>query len=231
MQEPTFDGEFYIPGKSSSRMTEDINSRYAFAKPFVQNKDVLDVACGSGFGTKKLANFGAKSVVGMDISPKALTFAEKNNSHPKISYKQGDVQKIGITEAFDVIVCSETIEHITGYKDALRGFWNALRLSGTLIISTPNRPITTPSAKSMYDPIPYEFHTQEFSIKELSSLLQESGFKKISIYGNRQHIVLPTKLLRYLCKKIYEPARQSSPLYRKIRWPMQPRNILLVAEK
>ena len=47
--------------------------RYLFVKEFIKDKNVLDAACGSGYGSYFMATEGnAKSVTGIDISETAI---------------------------------------------------------------------------------------------------------------------------------------------------------------
>lgn len=52
-------------------------SRYTFAAQFVMDRNVLDLACGDGSGTVRLADGGARSVIGVDRSELAIARAER----------------------------------------------------------------------------------------------------------------------------------------------------------
>ena len=64
---------------------EHIN-RYQFAGGFVKKKKVLDLACGSGYGSKMLSSAGANNVVGLDISKTAIEYAENKYWHANINF-------------------------------------------------------------------------------------------------------------------------------------------------
>src|SRR5450631_1439685 len=49
---------------------------YQFLLQFVAGKDVLDVGCGTGYGSDYLAS-AARSVIGIDLSSRAVAFARK----------------------------------------------------------------------------------------------------------------------------------------------------------
>lgn len=51
--------------------------RYIFAKEFIKDKVVLDVACGTGYGTEFLNENKAKIVIGADISFETISYAKK----------------------------------------------------------------------------------------------------------------------------------------------------------
>lgn len=46
--------------------------RYIFASGFIQNKVVLDIACGTGYGSNFLRKAGAKKIFGVDISAETI---------------------------------------------------------------------------------------------------------------------------------------------------------------
>lgn len=225
--------EFCLPGISSSRMMADLVSRYDFASRYVQGRRVLDIACGSGFGSRRLAEAGAQSVTGVDLSDDALAFARLNFSHPIVEYVQGDLLNLTYCEDFDVVVSSETTEHTTEYLRALAQLHQALRPGGVLIITTPNRIITTPGAKKLTDPIPYPYHTQEFTAPEMTTFLVQTGFdpKNIEVYGNRQQYAFPTRVARYIYQRVFYPNHRLSAEYESKMPLRQPRNLLFVARK
>jgi len=63
----SFSGEMCIPGKSPKRIQDDHFERYYFAAPYVKDKTVLDIACGTGCGSKILIDAGAIEVHGMNF--------------------------------------------------------------------------------------------------------------------------------------------------------------------
>ena len=116
--------------------------RYAAAKTVVQGKRVLDVACGSGYGCKLLADWGAKEVVGVDVSANAIASAESLFGGKKTKFLVGDAEDIspviGKTKKFDVIVCFETIEHLQNPEELLKALARHRAANGIVFVSCPN---------------------------------------------------------------------------------------------
>jgi len=54
--------------------------RYQLAAQIAAGKNILDIACGSGYGSKILAEAGALKVTGVDRDAEALEAAKKNYS-------------------------------------------------------------------------------------------------------------------------------------------------------
>lgn len=65
-------------------------SRYKLAEQFVKGNDVLDLACGTGYGSYMLAMAGARSVIGVDISPEAIALGNENYRHPALRLVVGN---------------------------------------------------------------------------------------------------------------------------------------------
>ena len=49
-------------------------TRYIFASQFIKDKIVLDIACGSGYGSDYLLKNGARKVIGVDISKETVEY-------------------------------------------------------------------------------------------------------------------------------------------------------------
>ena len=66
---------------------------------------VLDVACGTGYYTRQLKQRGAKSVLGVDVSPGMITIAKEVEYHQKdgVQYEVYDAVELPFLASFDVI--------------------------------------------------------------------------------------------------------------------------------
>jgi SAM-dependent methyltransferase len=88
--------------------------RYEFAKKFIDKNDsVIDIACGTGYGTFMLSEV-SKSITGIDLSDNAINYARKNNKGKNIEYCVSDLCKCD--KRADIVVSFETIEHIQGLE-------------------------------------------------------------------------------------------------------------------
>lgn len=113
-------------------------ARYQIAKQWIKEKRVLDISCGEGYGSWLLKEWGAKSVIGIDIHEQAILNAKKKFSHSKIEFICGDAHAIPLNEQFDIIVSMETIEHLSNPKVYLSELKRLLKPHGIIIISCPN---------------------------------------------------------------------------------------------
>src|SRR5579883_2806558 len=134
-----FTGERWIPGQVDRRIEDDHSQRYQFALRYSPGRRVLDIACGVGAGTHLLATRGgAAATAGVDISPDAIAHARQHYTAPGLRYEVGDIEKYTPAEAFDLITCFETIEHVPDDRLTLRNLWSWLKPGGVLLISSPN---------------------------------------------------------------------------------------------
>ena len=149
---------------------------------------MLDIACGVGYAGPMFIQSGAVSYYGVDINDKLVEYAKDNFASELIGYSVGDICTFKIDKKFDLISCFETIEHIRDYKTAIKNLFDLLNPGGTLLISSPNRPVTSPNCNTLNDKPSNEFHVQEFIPEELLSLLNQNGFlaDKNNLYGQRQ---------------------------------------------
>lgn len=115
-------------------------ARYRFAAAYVAGKSVVDIACGTGYGTRLLCESGqASQVTGIDIDEAAIAYAQKKHAHPAATFQIGSVTQIPLpTASVDVVVSFETIEHVDEDEAAVAEFARVLRPDGVLVCSTPN---------------------------------------------------------------------------------------------
>jgi SAM-dependent methyltransferase len=162
--------------------------RYRYAANFVKGADVIDIACGSGYGSKMLADAGAKSVQGFDADRSAVEYANKHFIAENISFAQGNAEELaGVPDnSADVIVSFETIEHIHHVFSYLKEMRRVLRPGGQYFVSTPDRRL----ASTMY-PLRGRpnngFHIEEFTGPQLRMMLENARFDILE-FGGQNYI-------------------------------------------
>jgi ubiquinone/menaquinone biosynthesis C-methylase UbiE len=130
--------ERWVPGFCNPHTHKEHVFRYDWVKDFVRGKSVLDIACGTGYGSFKMAEEGgALSVKACDIDEKTVKYASIRNRHPRINFEVGNAETISFQNEFDIITSFETIEHLSRPEDFLRNANKALKPEGTFFVSTP----------------------------------------------------------------------------------------------
>jgi ubiquinone/menaquinone biosynthesis C-methylase UbiE len=155
--------------------------RYKLLKDHIDPADkVLDIACGTGYGTHRIASYTNGEVVGGDIAADAVADCNKMWQKGNLKYRVLDGTKLDFpNEYFDKVVSFETIEHTTAYMKMLDEFSRVVKKDGTVIISTPNFLINSPKGY-----ITNKYHTQEFVYDELLGILKKV-FNEVTIYGQK----------------------------------------------
>ena len=141
-------------------------------------QNVLDLGCGDGFLSYRMAEQGYQ-VTSMDLSLNRLKRFKEQADRLNIKQIEGDISKVDLpSESFDLIVCSEVIEHLPDYKDVLVEVWRLLKKGGHFIVTVPNNQrlkiFTCPHClKKFYQ----DDHVNSFTIETLSEDLICAGFK------------------------------------------------------
>lgn len=133
---------------------------------------VLDLGCGHGFLTARLAESPAvNAIVGLD------KINDFRAPHPKVSYQTQDLSTTAaLPKGFDTVVTSEFIEHISeeAFERLLVRVAVALLPGGIFIGSTPKNP--TPYSVFSGS----QFHVREYNTKDLKRIL-EKQFEQVSV--------------------------------------------------
>jgi len=174
-----FTGERYVPGVAGEIWYEHWH-RYHFATRLVAGLDVLDIACGEGYGSALLARRAAR-VVGADLSAAAIAHARtRYGSQSNLAFREADCTALPFADAsFDAVVSFETIEHIAGQEPFGDEMRRVLRPGGIVIVSCPNK-----AEYSDRRGATNEFHVRELYRDELARLITPR-FAHTLWYGQR----------------------------------------------
>ena len=126
---------------------------------------------------------------------------------------------------YNVIVSHVTIEQIKDFRSALKNFYNWLVPDGLLIVSSPNRIVTSPSN------LRHPFNTQEFETKELANELRNCGFVIEGLYGQRFQRYFKNRYLSKIYRKLFHPNNTSSSVVSEFKSSLEPRYFIIKARK
>ncbi|MBK7174801.1 MAG: class I SAM-dependent methyltransferase [Bacteroidales bacterium] len=102
--------------------------------------NILEIGCGEGNICYQMAHYGHQ-VLGIDISETTIKSANRKfGSTPGLSFRVEDAEqmKLKADEKYDVIVCSEILEHLHDPGKLVDNFKNLLRPDGIAIVTVPN---------------------------------------------------------------------------------------------
>jgi 2-polyprenyl-3-methyl-5-hydroxy-6-metoxy-1,4-benzoquinol methylase len=168
-------------------------NRYEFACETLDGlsdkHQILDLACGIGYGTLMLAQKTAANITGVDIDAAAIDHAKQYFANAQIQFICEDAKLLSLMPASqDAIVSFETIEHIDFDELLLQQFYKFLKVGGRLICSTPNQDVMP------FDKLKFSFHLKHYTNAELVQLLNRVGFTDIQLYA--QHDPVAGKVVK-----------------------------------
>ena len=138
--------------------------------------DVVDMACGEGYGTDALARRAAR-VTGVDANPEAHEHARLKYTRPGVGFVRNAVE--WYAEPCDAVVFLQTIEHLERPDAVLDHFREMLRPGGTAYVSTPNLlTLAPPGAPKSDNP----WHLREYRAEEFRALCAGS-FEHVELLG------------------------------------------------
>ena len=168
-----------------------ISHRYGWAGTYCRDKDVIEVACGSGLGLGYLST-QARTVEAGDISHQMVDLA-KAHYGDRINISCFDAQKMPWGDASkDVVILFEANYYLENFPVFLDGCRRVLRPGGLLLIVYANKDL------SDFNPSP--FSRTYYGVVELDSALRSKGFLaeyfgyiSVSDISLRQRVLRPVK--------------------------------------
>ncbi len=148
----------------------------------LQINSVLDVGCGEGYTLARLQSekIGTK-FEGIDNMDDAIALAHK--VHPKLEVKKGDIYELPYkSNSFDLVICTEVLEHLDNPKKAYR---ELLRVSRKyVLLSVPNEPWFTIQRMGRLQNIrhlgAHPEHIQHWSARAFTKFVKVRGVKLVT---------------------------------------------------
>ncbi len=153
--------------------------RYALAMELAAGKNVLDIACGEGYGAHLLSAM-ALQVTGMDIDAPTIEKAKAKYQQANVRFETAAAGSIpSANYEYDLVISFETLEHLDDQVAVIKEIKRILKPGGLLVISTPDK-------KNYSDKTGYTnpFHKRELYKDEFEALLK-SQFKQVQVYNQQ----------------------------------------------
>ncbi len=164
---------------------------------------VLDIGCGDAYLIAQIQKF-CTEVRGVDSEAQAVALAnEILKEHPHCRVVQGDCYHLPFDDNyFDMVLCTDVIEHLTDPQACVREIRRVLNDKGTLVMTTPK---FRPDRK--WD----ERHEKEYTSQELTQLLSEQ-FAEVRMsyfwplrWSNFYHSRIGWRLCKYIGRLGWNP--------------------------
>ncbi|HPP52408.1 MAG TPA: class I SAM-dependent methyltransferase [Thermoguttaceae bacterium] len=165
-----YTGVTELPGNLAHKEQLSIlMTRYHWAAQYARDREVLEAACGAGQGLGYLRRT-ARRVVGGDIDPNNLTYAEASyRGRTGIELQQFDAQEMPFDDgSFDLVLLFEAIYYLPHPERFFAEAHRVLRPQGQVLVSSVN--CQWPG----FNPSPYS--VRYYTAKELAALAEEAGF-------------------------------------------------------
>ena len=146
---------------------------YEWIAERVAGLEVVDMACGEGYGTDVLAR-RARRVTGVDANPEAYEHARAKYTRAGVRFARDLIETY--VQPCDAVVFLQTIEHVKQPEQVLAHF---KAMAPTVYVSTPNvLTLAPPGAEKSDNP----WHLREYRAREFRALC-ESVFERVELYG------------------------------------------------
>ncbi len=151
---------------------------------------VLDVGCGAGFLSNRLARQGF-DVTGIDASLQSIRLARQHDSTNSVNYAVGDAYGLAYpTGAFDVACAMDFLEHVVSPSRVVAEISRVLKPTGMFFFHTLNRNplawlIAIKGVEWFVRNTPRDLHAFRLLIKpaELREMCHECGLRVESLHG------------------------------------------------
>ena len=141
-------------------------------------RDVLDVGCNTGYGTRRFLDV-ANRVVGVDVSPRAIEAALEGAAGGRGEFLLTSGQDLPFPDdSFDLVTSFQVLEHVPNAVAFLREIERVARPGAIVVLATPNAAVRLFPGMTPWNP----FHVLEYTTEELRDVL-ETVFPEVRIRG------------------------------------------------
>lgn len=191
----------------------------------VAGKRIIDVACGEGHFTRKLAELakGNVRITGIDISQRLIEIAsQKNTQFPdSITYMVGDASAMhGVpSNSYDIAVCNMALMFIKRYEEVFAEVSRVLRPGGAFVFSLLHPCFLTPGS--------------DWIVEERGGKLERVAWRTdnyhLRLVARAVMIVCDTKETYYFCRTLEDymrAMRASGMVIADLREPLPPKALM-----
>ena len=181
----------------------------------VTTAKILDIGIGTGSNLRMLREEGYRNVTGIDLNQMAVRFCMEKGF---TSIALGDATRLPFAERqFDVVLATDTIEHIDNDSAALREIFRVLAPGGCAVIAVP----AFPSLWGLQDDVAH--HKRRYRIADLKQKIISGGLEIRKAYHFNYLLFPPIWLARRLIsmcgiKRASEAEFNSPAINRLLYW-------------
>ncbi len=143
--------------------------------------NILEVGCGNGNICYQLAYEGHK-VKGIDLDEASIAYGNSHFKHENLHFEVKAAEDLINGHTYDVIICSEVLEHLYQPLNVLKTITRLLSDNGTLIVTTPNG--IGPRELLVTRPFQWVKHHSRLLFKLITFIKKMMGYKGTTIQSS-----------------------------------------------
>ena len=147
----------------------------------VRGAAVVEAGSGEGYGAAMLRDAGARTVLALEYDEASARHA--HSAYTSVRTVRANLAMLPVASASaDLLVTLQVVEHLWDLRGFLRDCTRIVRAGGTLVVTTPNRPVFSPGVARGQKPT-NPFHVEELDAEQLHDLLVAAGFVDVVVHG------------------------------------------------
>jgi 2-polyprenyl-3-methyl-5-hydroxy-6-metoxy-1,4-benzoquinol methylase len=186
----------------------------------------LDIGCNAGAYCRIISDFGFRSVLGVDIARRPVDRAlAAFGATPGVRFEVGDATELALSDRYDLILCTEVIEHTTDPRGVIEKIKRGLAPGGVAVVSLPN-------AMSL----PYALQYPRYAVRRralpdaLVEHLRFPSYRSLRLFRGPGVRVVTTAGSNLVLNSVTIRALHGTPLFRPVnrvnfrlarRWPLK----------
>lgn len=136
MKNDFWDKNAKIYDKFMKKDSSAYEQMYALIRPAIKNKDVLELASGTGLISKHIVS-SAHSIEATDASEKMINIVKTDNNSSKLHFSVQDMFSLPYADnSFDVVIIANALHIVPSPEKALKEIKRVLKPNGILIAPT-----------------------------------------------------------------------------------------------
>lgn len=143
---------------------------------------VIDAGCGEGYGASALA-VASGGCLAVDLDLVTADHLRRHYGSDRLHPIVGNLDALPVRDgSADLLVSLQVIEHLWDLGRFLRECRRVLRPGGVVVVSTPNRLVSSPGLARGDKPL-NPFHVEEFDAEQVVGHLTDAGFGDVGLLG------------------------------------------------
>lgn len=193
-----FDGEKY---ERHSTHQKEWGARLIEELGLKGEEDILDLGCGDGALTARLAELAPRgTVVGIDASTGMVAAAQKH-LRPNLRFELSDIEDLDYEGAFDLVFSNAALHWVKGHQRLLANVWRALRPGGVVrfnfaaegncaqFFSVVQKVMALPEYAEFFAQFEWPWYMP--ATADYRRLVEEAGFAETSVWGENADRYFP----------------------------------------